>query len=200
MQFVVLCSSRGTTFQAVLDAMRSGDLKATCIGLITEREDRGCLEKAKKAGLPHRIVARVAGEDRAAYDERLDEAIADLGGDSQTIVALMGWMFIVGPVFVALHRHRILNVHPALLPKFGGEGMFGMHVHEAVLAAGETQSGITIHVVDEGVDTGTILVQKSFPIEEGMSADHVRDKAQSLEKEWYPKVLQMIETGELELS
>ncbi|PIR52632.1 phosphoribosylglycinamide formyltransferase [Candidatus Peregrinibacteria bacterium CG10_big_fil_rev_8_21_14_0_10_49_10] len=200
MKFVVLSSSRGTTFQAVLDRIAEGSLTATCKGLVTDRPDRGCIEKAKRAGLPYSVVETREDEDREMYDKRLQKAIFELFGqdeDEPKVLAALGWMFIFSPWFIQQWKSRIVNVHPALLPRYGGKGMYGSHVHEAVLAAAEKESGITIHLVDEGVDTGTILEQKNCSINPGDTLETLQEKVQELEKRWYPKVLQRIENGEL---
>ena len=200
MEFVVLSSSRGTTFQSTIDRLAGGSLSATCRGLVTDREDRGCIAKAEAANLPHRIVRRERGMDRASFDERIDAAIQSLTTDSrQVIVTCMGWMFVFSEMFVREYRNRILNVHPALLPKHGGKGMYGHHVHEAVLRSGDTESGITIHQIDEGVDTGPILLQKRCPVLPGDCPETLQARVQELEKEWYPQLLQMIHDGRIPL-
>jgi phosphoribosylglycinamide formyltransferase 1 len=180
MTFIVLSSSRGTTFQAVIDRLQDGSLKATCLGLIADKPDRGCVTKAKTAGIPVRV----------ADTEHLSSAITELGGDAETVIALMGWMWILPETFV--RAHTVINVHPALLPKHGGEGMYGRHVHEAVLKAGDKESGITIHRVDAGVDTGEILLQKTCPVLPDDTAETLQARVQELEKEWYPKFLDQI--------
>ena len=223
MQFVVLSSSRGTTFQAILDALREGTLMAQCLGLVADRPDRGCIAKAEAAGLPVVVVEKKMGDPpslacgergrargREEYDRRLHEAIRGLrtkdGGQESTVLpplsfvlACIGWMSIFSPWFIQQWRNRILNVHPALLPKHGGEGMFGMRVHEAVLASGEKESGMTIHLMDEGVDTGRILLQRRCPVLPEDTPETLRVRVQELEKEWYPRVLQMLHTGEIQL-
>lgn len=199
MNFVVLSSSRGTTFQAVIEAMRHGTLTAMCLGLVTDSPDKACIDKAKAAGLPFRIVERVKGQTREEFDFRVHEAILALGADSRTVIAALGWMFIFSSWFIQTWKNRIINVHPALLPKHGGKGMYGHHVHESVLASGDQESGVTIHLMDEGVDTGRILLQKTCPVLPGDTADALQKRVQELEKEWYPKVLQMIEVGEVKL-
>lgn len=192
MNFIVLCSSRGTTFQAVIDRLADGSLTAKCLGLVVDREDRGAVEKAKKANLPIKVVGRIKGEPREEYDWRLSEAINEMG--EVDVIAALGWMFILTPWFVNKWEGKIVNVHPALLPKFPGA-----HGIEEALNAGEKESGMTIHIIDEGVDTGPILVQKTCPIMSDDDADSLQARVQELEKEWYPKTLQMIETGEIEL-
>ncbi|PIQ76627.1 phosphoribosylglycinamide formyltransferase [Candidatus Peregrinibacteria bacterium CG10_big_fil_rev_8_21_14_0_10_49_24] len=202
MQFVVLSSSRGTTFQSVLDNMANGTLSASCMGLVSDSEDRGCIEKAKDAGVPVRIVSRMPNEDREQYDRRLHETILELFGnneDEPRILAALGWMYIFTPWFIAQWKNRIINVHPALLPKYGGRGMYGMKVHEAVLQNEESESGISIHLMDEGVDTGLILEQKSCSVLPDDTPDSLKEKVQGLEKEYYPALLQKIQTGNIVL-
>jgi formyltetrahydrofolate-dependent phosphoribosylglycinamide formyltransferase len=194
MQFVVLCSSRGTVFASTLERIHDGSLKATCLGLVADKPDRTCVATAKAAGVPVQIVQRIKGEPREEFDKRVDAAIRKLGADEKTIVACMGWMYILRPWFVSQWRNRILNVHPALLPKHPGD-----HAHDLVLAAGDTVSGMTIHLIDEGVDTGPTLLQKECPVLKDDTVETLKVRVQALEKEWFPKVLQMIETGKMKL-
>ena len=112
MNFIVLCSSRGTTFQAVIDRLADGSLTANCLGLVVDREDRGAVEKAKEANLPIKVVGRVKGEPREEYDWRLNEAINEMG--KVDVIAALGWLFILTPWFVNKWEGRIVNVHPAL--------------------------------------------------------------------------------------
>lgn len=197
MQFVVLSSSRGTTFQAILDAIADGSLMAKLLGLVADRLDRGCVEKAKCAGIPVAIVERQSGESADHYDGRLHTVITGLG--DVDVIAAIGWMYILTPEFIRKWRGRILNVHPALLPKYGGKGMFGRRVHEAVVQAGEEESGMTLHIMDEGVDTGTILHQARCPVLPGDTPDTLKERVQTLERAEYPKVLQQLEEGTLQL-
>ncbi|MDD5102931.1 MAG: phosphoribosylglycinamide formyltransferase [Candidatus Peribacteraceae bacterium] len=199
MRFVVLSSSRGTTFQAVIAAQKRGELMAKCLGLVTDSPDKACIDKAKAAGLPYTIVERVKGQTREEFDFRVHEAILSLGADKQTVIAALGWMFIFSSWFIETWKNRIINVHPALLPKHGGKGMYGHHVHDAVLTAGDSESGVSIHLMDEGVDTGRVLLQKMCPVLPGDTPESLQKRVQELEKEWYPRVLQMIEVGEVKL-
>jgi phosphoribosylglycinamide formyltransferase-1 len=199
MDFLVLSSSRGTTFQAVIDRVKDGSLTARFLGLIADREDRGCVQKAKAANVPIYIIERQEGEAREAYDRRLDQLIETIlsnnnGDRKQTVLAAIGWMFIFSPWFVNAWRGKILNVHPSLLPKYPGGNAF----HDA-LASGENESGMTIHIIDEGVDTGPIIVQKKCSILPNDTEASLKERIQTLEKEWYPKVLQSIEQGEIKL-
>lgn len=187
MTFVVLCSTKGTLFQAVIDRMHDGSLKATCAGLVTDRSDRGCTKKAQAAGLPVQIVEKISGESREDYDKRVDAAVRELLGAAVSddyCIACMGWMWIFSPWFVSQHKNRIVNVHPSLLPKYPGA-----HAHELVLASGDKETGMTIHLIDEGVDTGKILEQKRCPVFPDDTIETLRARVQALECEWYPKLL-----------
>ena len=217
MHFIVLSSSRGTTFQAIIDALKLGTLKAECAGLVADRADRGCVEKAKAAGIPYEVIKEDPKGDRSAFERGVDIAIRQLfschaepldsardklreaetkeGPQTKQIVAAMGWMWILSPDFISQWKNRIINVHPALLPKFGGEGMYGLHVHEAVLRSGDKESGVTFHLMDNGIDTGKILLQKRCKVEQDDTPEILQKRVQELEKEWYPKVLQMVHGG-----
>jgi formyltetrahydrofolate-dependent phosphoribosylglycinamide formyltransferase len=196
MDFVVLSSSRGTTFQAVINAMQHDSLTARCLGLIADREDRGCVAKARSAEIPVLIIERVKGEERQEYDRKVDTTIQTLieradGRGQNTIIACLGWMFIFSPWFVQKWHRRILNVHPSLLPKYPGG-----HAVDDALNAGDAETGMSIHWIDEGVDTGEILVQKKCSIEKEDTVETLKERIQELEKEWYPKVLQKLHEEE----
>ena len=194
MNFVVLSSSRGTVFEATLAALKAKTLTANFLGLIADRSDHGCVEKAEKAGVPAVIVEKKKGEDREAYDKRLAVAISSLGGDQDTIIACQGWMWLLSPWFVKKWHGKILNVHPSLLPKYPGT-----NAHELVLKAKEKESGMTIHLIDEGLDSGKILLQKTCPVLPGDTEQTLKARVQALECEWYPRVLEMIEQGEMKI-
>ena len=194
MNFIVLCSSNGTTFQAVLDRMADGSLTAKCLGLITDRNDRGCIAKAKKSGIPVTVVQHKKNESHEDYDRR----IFDLHTTHYKLLttnyflSCMGWMHIFSPWFIQQFPNRILNVHPAILPKYGGKGMYGIKVHQEVIKNHEQESGMTIHIVTEDIDDGPILLQKKCPVLPDDTPETLKNRVQELEKEWYPKVLQML--------
>lgn len=194
MKFVVLSSSRGTVMKAVFESMKKGELKAECLGVVTDKADRGCVTRAKAFDIPVEIVEMKKGEPRAEYDARVSAAIHTLAGDEKVIVTCMGWMWMLSPEFVAKHRNRIINVHPALLPKHPGA-----HAHDMVIAAKDTVSGMTIHLIDEGMDTGKILLQKSCPVLPNDTVESLKERVQALECLWYPRALQMIEAGDIKL-
>ena len=187
MKLVLLSSSSGTTMQAVLDALKDGSLDMECLGLVTDQPDRGCVAKAQAADLPVMAISRV-GHTREEYDQLLHDTIIHMGGSPEdTVIAALGWMFLLSPEFVTKWPRHIVNVHPSLLPKHPGA-----HAIADTLAAGDTDAGMTIHFIDEGVDTGEIIEQKSCTVEAGETEESLKQKIQALEKEWYPKVLQQM--------
>ena len=194
MIFVVLSTSQGTVLQSVIDSIKNGSLSMQCAGLVTDNAEHGCAEKAKAAGLPVKIVAMTKDEPREAFDKRVNEAILELSAGKEPVIACMGWMWMLSPWFVRQWNNRIMNVHPALLPKHPGA-----HAHDLVLKSGDKESGMTIHLIDEGMDTGRILIQKTCPVVRGDTVETLKARVQALECEWYPKALEMVECGQIDL-
>lgn len=176
--------------QTVLNRIADGSLTANCKGLVSDKEDRGCIQIAKDAGLPYIIVKKEKNENQEEYDIRLNDAIRSFSNDDNTYIACLGWMFLLSPWFIDKWRNKIVNVHPALLPKFPGA-----HAISDALNAGATKTGMTIHYIDEGVDTGPIIKQASCPILDDDTEESLKERIQELEKKEYPKVLQEIEEG-----
>lgn len=170
----VLVSGGGTNLQALIDyAARRADCPYCICCVLSDRKDAFALRRAMSAAIPAQVVspyavlgaekARAASRDqkRFAVSDRVLELCRQYKADA---IVLAGFLTVLGGDIVAEYGGRIINLHPALLPKFGGEGMWGHHVHEAVIAAGETESGCTVHLVDEGCDTGAVLLQKKVPV------------------------------------
>ncbi len=132
--------------------------------------------------------------------QQLDQAITDALKKHQVdLVVLAGYMKKLGPVTLAAYQGRVINIHPALLPKYGGKGMYGIHVHEAVLAAGETETGVTVHLVDDHYDGGAILAQRRVPVNSDDTADSLAARVLEVEHEFYVETLGKILAGEIEL-
>ncbi|HIU26351.1 MAG TPA: phosphoribosylglycinamide formyltransferase [Candidatus Copromorpha excrementigallinarum] len=152
----VLVSGGGTNLQALIDKIREGRLEeAKIVKVISSRPDAFALERARKAG----IDTAVAAEQ--------DEVLKELKASGADIVVLAGYMKVLPPEIIESYRNRIINIHPSLIPKYCGKGFYGMRVHRAVIEAGEKESGATVHYVDEGVDTGKIILQRRVPVIEG---------------------------------
>ncbi len=177
MKIAVLVSGGGTNLQALIDYEKnSKDCPYKIQIVIADTKKAFALERAQKAGIETKIVSpfAVLGEEKAKQCSKEEKRIAvsdaalkaakDAGCDA---IVLAGWLTVLSGKIIEEYSNRIVNLHPALLPKFGGVGMWGHNVHEAVLAAGETESGCTVHLVDSGCDTGKILVQKTVPVLKG---------------------------------
>ena len=158
-KLVVLVSGGGTNLQAVLDACADGRIPAKVVGVIASKPGIYALERAAIAGVPTAVICPKDYADTNAHDLAVIEAIERFGGQA---VVLAGYMSILGAALVA--RYPIINIHPALIPSFCGKGYYGSRVHKAVLDYGAKLSGATTHFVDEGTDTGPIIMQKSVPV------------------------------------
>jgi phosphoribosylglycinamide formyltransferase 1 len=189
-----LASHGGSNMQAIIDACKSGKLQATPAVVISNNSDSGAMARAKTEGVPCYYLSGKTHPGPGALDEAILGAFLRHAVD---IVVLAGYMKKLGPKTLSHFRGRIVNVHPALLPKFGGEGMYGIHVHEAVIAAGEKESGVTIHFVDEQYDTGKILAQTRVPVKPDDTPEKLAARVLEQEHILYAETLQRIVTGEI---
>lgn len=194
MNIGVLASGEGTTLQAVLDACASGRLAARVGVVISNNATAGALRRARAAGVPARHLSAATAGGPRSLDVALCEALREAASDW---VLLAGYMKRLGPSTLAHFAGRIINTHPALLPEFGGQGMFGANVHRAVLAAGRRTSGASVHWVDENYDTGAVIAQVAVPVESGDSADSLALRVQAAERELVVEVLAAAASGRL---
>jgi phosphoribosylglycinamide formyltransferase 1 len=192
----VLASGEGTTLQAILDACKSGELPARVALVISNNGGAGALRRARESGAATLHLSGKTHPEPGALDVAIADALASHG---VRVVMLAGYMKKLEPVVLARYRGRILNTHPALLPKFGGHGMYGMHVHEAVVAAGESESGSSVHLVDAEYDTGRVLAQAKVPVLRDDTATTLAARVQERERRLVVDVLARIARGELEL-
>lgn len=160
-RIAVLISGSGSNLQALIDACTDSDYPAEIAVVLSNKPDAFGLERAEAAGIPGVIVDHKDFQSREDFDAAL---LAALSPYSVDLVCLAGFMRILTPVFIGAFAGRILNTHPSLLPKHGGEGMFGAHVHASVLAAGDDKSGVSIHEVTQGVDQGPVVLQRQVPV------------------------------------
>ncbi len=190
-----LASHGGSNMQAIIDACQQGRLDATPCVVVSNNSESTALQRARKAGIPGYHISAMThpgpDEDR--------EILRVLRRHDVDTVILAGYMKQVGPETLAAFRGRMLNIHPALLPKFGGRGMYGKRVHEAVLNAGERVTGVTIHVVDDRYDHGRIVAQCEVPVQAGDTADSLAERVLQEEHRLYPATLQRIAAGEIVL-
>lgn len=191
-KIAVLASTNGTDLQAIIDAMNAGEMpgiELVCVA--SNKKNCGAITRARAQGYETVFVSPF-GKSREEYDRELADALRARDID---LVVLVGYMRILTPEFIRAFQGRIINVHPSLLPKFGGRNFFGRSVHEAVLAAGATETGMTIHHVTEEVDGGPIILQKKVAVAPDDTPETLKEKVQALEKEWYPKVIRQIADG-----
>lgn len=192
----VLASGEGTTLQAILDACASGELPARVALVISNNGGSGALRRARESGAAALHLSGKTHPEPGALDAAIAEALATHEAD---VVMLAGYMKKLEPLTLSRYRGAILNTHPALLPKFGGHGMYGMNVHEAVLQAGERESGPSVHLVDEEYDTGRVLAQAKVPVLASDTAATLAARVQERERRLVVDVLAQIARGELRL-
>jgi phosphoribosylglycinamide formyltransferase-1 len=186
-KLAVLVSGGGTTLQNFLDVIARGELDASIKVVISSTSTAFALERARNAGIDTHVVRR---RDFAS-DEAFSDAIAEII-DRYAVDLVLGAGFMRRWVFPPRYEGRMLNTHGALLPKFGGQGMWGRHVHEAVLAAGETESGCTVHMADHQYDHGPILVQKKVPVLPDDTPEALAARVQAAEREAYPEAVRIM--------
>ena len=192
----VLASHTGTNLQTIIDACKSGRLDARVCAVISNNSRSGALRRARHEGIP---AYHLSGVTHPA-EEELDSAILRvLESHSVNLVALAGYMKRVGPRVLARFDRRILNTHPALLPGFGGEGMYGRFVHEAVLASCVETTGATVHLVDERYDHGPVIARREVPVLPGDTVDTLSARVLSEEHRLYVETLQSIAEGDIDL-
>jgi phosphoribosylglycinamide formyltransferase-1 len=192
-----LASHRGSNLQAVVDACAAHRLPAQPALVISNNAGSGALQRARDAGIPALLLNAANSGGAAGFDAAIALALKEHRVD---VVLLAGWMLQLGSATLAAYPGRILNIHPALLPKFGGRGMYGRHVHEAVLAAGETETGATVHLVDAGYDTGRILAQRRVPVRPDDDVERLGARVLEVEHELYVDTLRDYLAGRFDRS
>jgi phosphoribosylglycinamide formyltransferase-1 len=186
-QLAVLGSGRGSNFQAILRAIDEGRLPSTRVCLvISNNSDAGILALARSAGIPALHVSQKQFPTEEAFTDAMLLALQRHGTE---LIVLAGYMKRVPSRVVREYRGRILNIHPALLPKFGGQGMYGHHVHEAVIAARERESGATVHVVDDEYDHGQIVLQRTVEVAPDETPETLAAKVLEVEHALYPEAI-----------
>jgi phosphoribosylglycinamide formyltransferase 1 len=163
-RLAVLVSGGGTNLGAILQAIDRKEIPGKVVLVVSSRADAFALERANKHGIPTAVVERKLFASESAFQAAV---LAAVQGAHPDLICLAGYLKKLSAEFIAAYRGRIINVHPSLLPKFGGAGMYGRNVHSAVLKSGDNESGCTVHLVDEEFDHGPILLQARVPIVPG---------------------------------
>jgi len=183
----VLLSGGGRTLQNFIDEIGAGRLDARVQAVVSSNPDAGGVEKARAAGIPAHVVDRSEFGDDESFSQQITSRLSRYEID---IVVLAG--FLRRYLFPERYKGRVLNIHPALLPKFGGPGMYGHHVHEAVLAAGETESGCTVHIADLEYDHGPVVLQKRVPVLADDTPEMLAERVFQAECEAYPEAVRIL--------
>jgi len=194
LNIVVLVSGGGTNLQAIMDKIADGTVTNTKIAaVISNNANAYALERATNAGIPAECISPKQFENRELFNEALLAGVKKYNPD---LVVLAGFLVIIPPALIAEYRNRLINIHPSLIPSFCGTGYYGLKVHEAVLARGNKVTGATVHFVDEGTDTGPILLQKAVYVQQGDTAE-VLQKRVMVEAEWeiLPQAIDAIANG-----
>ncbi|MBD3336833.1 MAG: phosphoribosylglycinamide formyltransferase [Candidatus Eisenbacteria bacterium] len=190
----VLISGGGTNLQAILDAVAEGRLAAEVTLVVSSNPEAGGLARAQRAGVPTRVIRSKDFPDLASFRRGLLDA---LQGSGARLVVLAGYMKKLPVDVIRAYDGWMVNIHPALLPKFGGKGFYGRRVHEAVLAAGETESGATVHVVTEEYDAGAVLIQEKVPVRADDTADSLAARVLEVEHRILPAAIQAYAQGRI---
>lgn len=194
MRLGILASHEGTTLQAVLDAIATGSVSLRVAVVISNNGGSGALTRAHAAGIPAAHLSSVTHPDPEELDRAILETLAQADVD---VVLLAGYMKKLGPRVLHEYAGRIVNTHPALLPKFGGKGMYGDRVHEAVLASGDSETGVSIHLVDAEYDTGPVVAQCRVPVLPGDSVSDLSARVRAREREFLVETLARVAEDDL---
>lgn len=192
-RIAVFVSGGGSNLQALIDASKAGLLRGEIVLVISNMRKAFGLERAKKEGIDT-FVYKV--KNYGTPDLASDDLFSQLRKHDVEYIALAGYLKLLPEMVVKAFKGKIVNIHPALLPKYGGKGMYGHFVHEAVLESGDSESGITIHLADEIYDNGKILHQVKVPVKKGDTPDMLAARVLKQEHLWYPRILNKLIKGE----
>jgi phosphoribosylglycinamide formyltransferase-1 len=184
----VFASGRGSNFQSILAAVERGELDISVVLCLSDRESAGALVHATKQSIPTSVIHPRDYQTADEYADALGRVLERHGVD---FIVLAGYLKKIPTEIIRMFRHRIINIHPALLPAFGGVGMYGRRVHEAVIEYGVHWTGATVHVVDEEYDTGPIVLQEAVPVFPDDSPEDVADRVLEVEHRLYPAALRL---------
>jgi len=197
LKLLVLASGGGTNLQAVIDSIEQGKLNAEIKTVVSNNSKAFCLERART----HNIKAIHLSHKMFATAEEFDERLLSILKENEIdMIILAGYMKMLSPTIVRTYKNRILNIHPALLPSFGGEGMYGIHVHEAVINSGVRITGVTVHLVDEAYDHGIIIAQESMPVLDNDTPENLQQRVLEIEHKLYPQAIQLFAEERVEIT
>lgn len=198
LKVVVLVSGGGTNLQAIIDAVSDGTITNTeIVGVISNNKNAYALQRAKNAGIESVCVSPKDFASRAEFNQELLNVVDGFGAD---LLVLAGFLVVIPEIMIEKYRNRIINIHPSLIPAFCGTGFYGLKVHEAALEKGVKVVGATVHFVDEGTDTGAIILQKAVEVEEGDTPEVLQRRVME-QAEWkiLPHAIDLIANGKVEV-
>ena len=196
MKIVVMVSGGGTNLQAIIDSVKNGQITNTEIaGVISNNKNAYALERARENGIPASCISPKDFASREEFNEKLLEAVDAFSPD---LIVLAGFLVVIPPAMIERYRNRMINIHPSLIPSFCGKGYYGLKVHEAALARGVKVVGATVHFVDEGTDTGPIILQKAVEVQQGDTPEVLQRRVME-EAEWkiLPEAIDLIANGKV---
>lgn len=191
---VVFASGSGTDFQSIIDATEDGRLEANIAGLVANRKGIGAIDRARRHGIPVEITDANQFDDFDTYERHLLRVLEQWQTD---FIALAGYLRKIPASVIRAYERRIVNIHPALLPKYGGKGYYGERVHRAVIEHGDTESGCSIHFVTEQYDEGPVIARRRVPVHDDDTAETLAARVLEQEHQLYPQVLQQLVKGEI---
>lgn len=198
LKVVVLVSGGGTNLQAIIDAANNGTITNTeIVGVISNNKNAYALQRAKNAGIESVCVSPKDFASRVEFNQELLNVVDGFGAD---LLVLAGFLVVIPEIMIEKYRNRIINIHPSLIPSFCGTGFYGLKVHEAALEKGVKVVGATVHFVDEGTDTGAIILQKAVEVEQGDTPEVLQRRVME-QAEWkiLPRAIDLIANGKVEV-
>lgn len=183
---VVFASGSGTNFQALIDAVESGQINGRIAGLITNKKDIQAINRAQTHSIDHKYLTP---SDFSSHHKYVEALLSQLEKWDTQLIALAGYMVKIPVEIIDEYKNRIVNIHPSLLPKYGGKGFYGMKVHRAVIDNKETTSGCTVHIVTEEYDQGPILGQRKVPVKKSDDAETLAKRILKEEHKLFPKII-----------
>lgn len=197
MRIAIFASGSGSNAEAIIRASREGRLSSEVGLVISNNVNAGVLKRAKALEVNNSVIDPRSFESEELY---ITSLFSTLDEHEIDFIALAGYLKLVQPEFIDKYRNRITNIHPALLPSFGGKGFYGMKVHEAVIEAGCKVSGVTIHLVNEKYDRGAIIAQRTLRVLDDDSPESLAERVLKIEHEIYPEALQLFEEGRVQVT
>ncbi len=196
MNIAVFASGRGSNLMAILNAIKEGFLKARVSVVISNNSNAGALEIARANGIDALHISR---KQFSSDEEYVKKILQELKSRNVELIVLAGYMKKIPSEIVKEYRNRILNIHPALLPSFGGQGMYGLNVHKAVIESGVKITGVTVHIVDEEYDHGPIVMQKAVEVKDDDTPETLAERVLKVEHEVYPQAIKLFVEGKVKV-